>query len=79
MEHTESQNRIIAEHLLGGKSLTSLEALELCGCLRLSGRIHDLRGRGMPISTEMVEINGKRVARYSMSADDASVASSGGF
>lgn len=34
--------------------------------LRLGSRIHDLRREGLPIDTEMIIVNGKRVARYSL-------------
>lgn len=63
---TQSQNKQIKAHLEGGKSLTSLEALNLYGCLRLSGRIYDLGQDGLKINSEMVTRNGKRVAEYSL-------------
>jgi hypothetical protein len=59
-----SQNSIILSHLLGGGSLTSLDALHLCGCLRLSARIYDLRAMGHNIESERVCVNGKYVSRY---------------
>lgn len=63
----KSQNEEIKDHLKSGKKLTSLEALHRFGCLRLSGRIHDLRhSENMPIKSEMVWIHGKRVAEYSL-------------
>jgi hypothetical protein len=62
----ESQEQQIRNHLESGKKLTSLEALKLFGCLRLSGRIFDLREQGLNINSEMVERNGKRVAEYSI-------------
>jgi len=67
----ESQNKLIRAHLESGKSITALEALKHFGCLRLSGRIHNLRhDQGLPIRSRMVERNGKRVAEYSLSAED---------
>lgn len=60
----DSQNNVILAYLLKGKGITPLDALQLCGCFRLSARIHDLRGKGFAIDTEMVDVNGKRVARY---------------
>ena len=66
MEHTESQCKMIKEHLMEGKGLTALGALNLYGCMRLGSRIHDLRKEGLPIETEMIELNGKRLARYSL-------------
>ena len=62
----ESQEKQIRDYLLTGKSLTSLQALNLFGCLRLSARIYDLIDYGVPIESEMIEVNGKRVAQYKM-------------
>ena len=63
---TTSQTNRIKEHLLAGNKITALDTLHLYGCLRLSGRIHDLRSQGLPIKTDMVEINGKRIAKYTL-------------
>lgn len=38
-----SQLDMLAEHLINNGSITSLEAIELYGCTRLSARIWDLR------------------------------------
>lgn len=57
-------NRILA-HMQKGLSITSLEALNLFGCMRLASRIHDLRERGENIIVERVNLpNGKSVAQY---------------
>lgn len=61
----ESQNKAILEHLKIGKTITAIDALEKFGCLRLSGRIYDLRMKGWPIDKETIETDtGKRIARY---------------
>lgn len=60
----KSQTNKIKEYLLAGNTLTSLEALKFFGCLRLSGRIHDLRCSGVNVVSQMVKINGKKVAEY---------------
>jgi hypothetical protein len=66
-KETVSQNNLIRQHLESGKILTSLDALRRFGCLRLSGRIHNLRhDHGLPIKSEMVDREGKRVAEYSL-------------
>lgn len=62
----ESQTIQIKEHLLSGKSITPLEALNEYGCFRLGARIFDLKEQGLNIKTEMVERNGKRFAEYSL-------------
>lgn len=59
-----SQSKIILAALKEGNDLTAFEALKLCGTLRLSGRIWDLRDQGYNIVTRMVIRNGKRVAQY---------------
>jgi hypothetical protein len=63
---TDSQNALIKGWLMNGRSLTTLEALNMFGCFRLAARISNLRTQGMDIHTEIVEINDKRVARYSL-------------
>ena len=45
----ETQNKLIAQHLASGRSITALEALHRFGCFRLSARIWDLRNKGMAI------------------------------
>ena len=59
-----SQKEMILDHLIDGNSITPLESLELFGCLRLSGRIKELRAEGYNIRTKYEESNGKRYARY---------------
>ena len=67
MEKTESQNKQIKAWLESGKSITPLDALNLFGSFRLGARIFDLKNDyGMNIKTEMVEVNGKRYAKYSL-------------
>ena len=59
-----SQNDIILDHLKKGNTLTPLEALSLCGCWSLSSRISDLKRQGNDIMSQLVERNGKWVAKY---------------
>lgn len=61
---TDSQNALIKGWLLNGHSLTTLDALNMFGCFRLSARISNLKDQGMNITTEMVEVNDKRIAKY---------------
>lgn len=59
----------IRDWLMQGNKLTSLEALNLFGCLRLASRIHDLRERGLAIHTERIQVpSGKYVTQYSIQA-----------
>jgi hypothetical protein len=43
-----------------------MDALRRFGCLRLGARIWDLKNQGHQISMELIEVNKKRVARYSL-------------
>lgn len=45
----ETQNKLIAQHLESGHTITALEALNRFGCFRLSARIWDLKRQGMAI------------------------------
>lgn len=68
-ESNESQCSKILAVLLDGRSITPLEALNLCGCFRLAARIHDLRDRGNDIITETITTNsGKKVASYRLAS-----------
>ena len=67
MKALDSQNALIKGWLLNGKSITPMEALNMFGCFRLSARIANLREEGLPVVTDMVTINDKRVARYYLS------------
>lgn len=62
----ESQKNQIRDYLMTGRSLTPLEALTIFGCFRLSARIFDLIGNGIPIESKLIQVNGKRVAQYSI-------------
>jgi hypothetical protein len=69
MKAIDSQNALIKGWLLNGHSITQLEALNMFGCFRLAARISDIRYQGLYVDTEMIEINQKRVARYSLKMD----------
>lgn len=57
----------IKEWLMQGKKLTSLDALNLFGCMRLASRIHDLREKGLDVHTEKIKVpSGKYVTQYSI-------------
>lgn len=60
-----SQADQILEHLKAGNRITPLDALNMFQCLRLGGRIYDLKKLGHPIEKEMIETpSGKHVAQY---------------
>ena len=61
-----SQNSRILKHLMKGKKITPLQALNLFDTWSLSSRISDLVKDGFPILTTMVTKNKKRFASYSL-------------
>ena len=46
-----TQNEQVLKHLLDNKKITSLEAVERYGIMRLGARIYDLKKQGYPIKT----------------------------
>nr|DAN97914.1 MAG TPA: helix-turn-helix domain protein [Caudoviricetes sp.] len=46
-----TQNEQVLKHLLTYEKITSLEAIELYGIMRLGARIYDLKKQGYPIKT----------------------------
>jgi hypothetical protein len=65
--NTSSQKQAILKWLTEGNAITPLEALQLFGCFRLSGRIFDLRRDGYSIITDsVITYSGKRIAKYRM-------------
>lgn len=60
-----SQTDRILEYLLAGNSITSLEALNLFGCIRLASRISDIKARGYLVYSEFIKTpTDKKVKRY---------------
>jgi len=60
-----SQCNMIADWLKMGYSITSLDALEMFGCMRLASRICDLKERGLNIGKKIITLpNKKRVSEY---------------
>jgi|21_taG_2_1085346.scaffolds.fasta_scaffold00163_28 hypothetical protein len=60
-----SQTKEIKAYLNHGNRLTSLEAFNMFGCMRLASRINDLKNEGMAIGSEtIVALNGKRYSQY---------------
>ena len=64
-EEFTSQKAQVRHHLLQGKSITPLEALNKFGIFRLAAVVHELRNEGLDIITEKFQVSPKkRVARY---------------
>ena len=55
----ETQQETILNELTLGYKLTPLDALKICGCMRLSARIFDLKRHGWPIKSERVKVKTK--------------------
>jgi hypothetical protein len=65
MKTAPSITEKIGKHLVSGKSITALQALEKFGCMRLGARIYDLRMDGWDIAKSSMHLpNGKTVAKY---------------
>jgi hypothetical protein len=65
-----SQNQMILQHLMDGRALTPIDALNEYGCFRLAGRVYELKKEGWPISCERKAMkNGKVVGVYSLDMD----------
>lgn len=68
-----TQGQRILRHLEDYQTITSAEAMNEYGIMRLASRINDLRRQGYPIKTEMVKGRNRydeetRYARYRMEA-----------
>jgi len=59
-----TQTEQIRAHLVSGRDITPLEALDRYGCFRLAARVSDLRATGLDIQTITEERDCKRYARY---------------
>lgn len=64
MREKRSQKAEILNWLQHLGTITPKDALELCGCFRLSARIADLRSEGWLIVTEQPRIKGAHYAVY---------------
>lgn len=62
----QSQNLQVLNYLKRHASITHGDSFLKLGVARLAARIHDLRGMGHDIFTDMVKENGKRFARYTL-------------
>jgi len=61
-----SQIDSIRAHLLRGKPITPIQALNLFGCFRLAAVIFKIREEGYTVETQMVHRNGKKWASYTL-------------
>ena len=62
---TQIQKEQIRSYLNKGKTITSLEALDIFKCFRLASRISELKQEGYPVTKQMIRLDsGKYVAEY---------------
>jgi len=60
-----TQNYLIFEHLLRGRSISQVEAAEVFKIRRLASRIHELREIGLNVKRQMkADALGQKYARY---------------
>ena len=64
MSEHKSQRDKILRALLCNEEVTPLSMFRRFGCLRLSGRILEIRKDGYPVKTNIVEARDKRYASY---------------
>jgi hypothetical protein len=66
VERSATQRKCILNHLQKAKSagITAIDALQLYGCMRLAARIHEIRLDGHDVLTQIVEVNGRQIAKY---------------
>lgn len=60
----KTQVEIIRAHLMTGATITTWDAYRLYQITSLAQRVHDLRGEGLLIQSEMVKHNNKWFAVY---------------
>ena len=65
----QSYKQIILNHMLAGKSISTIEAFAQYDITCFLQRISDLRADGVIINDEMVKQNGKRFKRYWINVD----------
>jgi hypothetical protein len=63
---SKPQTEKILSHLMKGKGITPIDALNRFGCFRLAARIADLRRAGHRIFTDSITKNGKTFASYKL-------------
>lgn len=70
-----TQNQRVMKYMKDNGSITQIDALNKCGCMRLASRISDLKKEGYPIKRKMITVINQfgetcSVAQYSLEAED---------
>jgi hypothetical protein len=58
--------------LLKTGPITAMHIFRLAGSMRGAARIHELRARGVPIETTMIQVGSAKVAQYKLKGWEAS-------
>lgn len=67
--NTETQTQAILRHMRSGYEITALEALNLFNCMRLAGRIRDIKDSGIEVTDRWItRDDGKRFKAYRIKA-----------
>jgi len=71
----KTQCEKIIDYMEEHGSITQLEALQYCGCLRLASRIHDIRRMGVNIVAETIKVKNRdgsysNVAEYHIETEE---------
>lgn len=64
MSKIRSQNELVLKYLERGRPLTSWEAITMWGITRLSGRIYDLKQRGVKIVSKTIRKGSEHFSSY---------------
>lgn len=69
VEHRPTQNERIIDYMEQFGSITQFEALRDLGVMRLASRVSDMRSKGIPIASRIVEVENRfgekcRIKRY---------------
>ncbi len=69
VEHKPTQNERIVDYMRRFGSITQFEALRDLGVMRLASRISDMRSKGYPIASRVVEVENRfgekcRIKKY---------------
>lgn len=64
MSNKKTQYKKILDHLLSGKTINPLQALNKYKCMRLAARINEMRDDGINIESQMVYTQSSKYKEY---------------
>jgi hypothetical protein len=66
MNSNKTQLEMVLTHLMKGKAITPIEALERFGVFRLAAIVHSLRKEGYQIATDLIGKGRNKYAKYTL-------------